>query len=199
MFRVSSQKAADLCWFGSRHVKSSGTGAGTPGPGAAGQLGRAGSPGKPLTTSGQARLAALITRASHGHQGAERARQWLDAAQASLDLYAGHPAVDLTGLASQIATEVRLLRATCAELATHTAQRETCYQAVDPAALAPVAARARRVRRPRAGCLHRRPRPVPPRQAVPLLHRPGPAPMAQGLWLRVVPSSLADECLRGAD
>jgi hypothetical protein len=87
-----------------------------------------------LARAGHARLAALITKASRGHQGAERARQWLDAARASLDLYAGHPAVDFTGLAAEIATEIGLLRATCTELAAHAAQRETCYQAVDPAA-----------------------------------------------------------------
>jgi Transposase IS116/IS110/IS902 family len=55
---------------------------------------------------------------------------------ASLELYDGHPAVDFAGLAAEVVTEVRLLRATCAELATHAAQRETCYQAVDPAGLA---------------------------------------------------------------
>ena len=81
-------------------------------------------------------LTTLITTASHGHQGAERARQWLDAAHASLELYAGHPAVDFTGLAAEVATEIRLLRAAQAELAAHAADRETCYQAVDPAGLA---------------------------------------------------------------
>jgi hypothetical protein len=34
-----------------------------------------------LARAGQARLAALITKASRGHQGAERARLWLDAAR----------------------------------------------------------------------------------------------------------------------
>ena len=59
-----------------------------------------------------ARLTALIARASNDHQGAERARQWLDAAHASLELYGGHPAVEFTGLAAEVATEVRLLHAT---------------------------------------------------------------------------------------
>jgi transposase len=89
-----------------------------------------------LAGAGQARLTALITKASHGHQGAARARQWLDAAQASLDLYAGHPAIDFTGLAAEIATEIRLLRAAVAELAAHATQREACYRAVDPTGLA---------------------------------------------------------------
>ncbi|MBO0809813.1 MAG: IS110 family transposase [Actinobacteria bacterium] len=89
-----------------------------------------------LARAGQARLTAMIAKASNNHQGAERARQWLDAAQASLELYDGHPAVDFTGLAAEVATEVRLLRATCAELAAHAAQREQHYQQVDPAGLA---------------------------------------------------------------
>jgi transposase len=89
-----------------------------------------------LLRLGPARLTAMIAKASHHHQGAERARQWLDAARASLQLYDGHPAVDFTGLAAEVATEVRLLHATCAELAAHAAPREASYRAVDPAGLA---------------------------------------------------------------
>jgi transposase len=89
-----------------------------------------------LTQAGQAELTAVIAEASHNHQGAARARQWLDAACASLELYGGHPAVDFTGLAAETATEVRLLRAIQAELAVHAAERETRYRQVDPAALA---------------------------------------------------------------
>jgi transposase len=89
-----------------------------------------------LLRLGPARLTAVIAKASHNHQGAERARQWLDAAQASLELYDGHPAVDFTGLAAEVATEVRLLRATAAELTAHAAQREQHYRQVDPAGLA---------------------------------------------------------------
>jgi transposase len=89
-----------------------------------------------LARAGQARLTEVIAKASNNHQGAERARQWLDAAQASLKLYDGHPAIDFTGLAAEVATEIRLLRAAQAELATHAAERETRYQAVDPAGLA---------------------------------------------------------------
>jgi len=197
VFRVSSQKAADLRRFLSRHAKSNGIDADTlarlplfdPGglrplvlPGAeraaldrrvraTDRLTRAGAehktrikdlarqllPTSPLAGDlgaadlavleryadprallrlGAARLTALIAKASRNHQGAERARQWLHAAQASLELYAGHPAVDFTGLAAEVATEVRLLRATCAELAAHAAERETHYQQEDPAALA---------------------------------------------------------------
>jgi transposase len=197
VFRVSSQKAADLRRFLSRHAKSNGIDADTlarlplfdpaglrplPLPGAeraaldrrvraADRLTQAGAdhkrrikdlvrqllPASPLTGEpgvadlavleryadpnalmrlGMTRLTALITKASHHHQGAERARQWREAAQASLALYDGHPAIDFAGLAAEVATEVRLLRATCAELAAHAAEREARYQAVDPAGLA---------------------------------------------------------------
>jgi hypothetical protein len=89
-----------------------------------------------LTAAGLARLTTLIVKVSRNHQHRARARQWLDAARASLDLYAGHPAVDLTGLAAEITTEIRLLRATCAELTAHAGHRENHYQQVDPAGLA---------------------------------------------------------------
>jgi transposase len=89
-----------------------------------------------LLRLGLARLTAVIAHASHNHQGAGRARQWLDAARASLNLYNGHPAAGFTGLAAEVATEVRLLRATQAELAAHAGQRELHYRQVDPAGLA---------------------------------------------------------------
>jgi transposase len=197
VFRVSSQKAADLRRFLSRHAKSNGIDADTLArlplfdpaglrplqlPGAeraaldrrvratdrltraaadhkrrikdlarqllpmtplTGDLGTADlavleryADPRALARAGQAKLTALIATASHGHQGTERARQWLDAAQASLELYAGHPALDCTGLAAEVATEIRLLRAAQAELAAHASQREACYRAVDPAGLA---------------------------------------------------------------
>jgi transposase len=197
VFRVSSQKAADLRRFLSRHAKSNGIDADTlarlplvnpaglqplvlPGAGRAAldrrvratdrltrqaaehkrrvkDLARQLLPLSPLTGDlgaadlavmercadpralvrlGLARLTAVIAKASHGHQGADRARQWLDAARASLELYDGHPAIDFAGLAAEVATEVRLLRATQAELSAHAAEREACYRQVDPAGLA---------------------------------------------------------------
>jgi transposase len=197
VFRVSSQKAADLRRFLSRHAKSNGIDADTLArlplfdpaglrplqlPGAqraaldrrvratdrltrlaaehktrikdlarqllpasplGGDLGTADlavleryADPRALLKLGATRLTALIAKASNNHQGAERARQWLDAARASVDLYGGHPAADFTGLAAEVATEVRLLHATCAELAAHAAEREARYQQVDPAALA---------------------------------------------------------------
>jgi transposase len=89
-----------------------------------------------LLAAGRARLTRRIARASNGHQGAERADQWLAAAQAALELYADHPAVAFADLAAEVTSEVRLLGATQAELARHATQREACYRQVDPAALA---------------------------------------------------------------
>jgi transposase len=89
-----------------------------------------------LLRAGTARLTRLIAKVSHGHQGAERAQEWVDAARASLDLYGDHPAVAFAHLAAEIATEVRLLRTVQAELAAHARQREDHYQRVDPTELA---------------------------------------------------------------
>ena len=89
-----------------------------------------------LVAAGTKRLTTLIAKASHNHLGAERAGQWIAAAEASLELYAGHPAVAFDDLATEIATEVRLLRAISAELAVHAEAREAAYQHVDPTALA---------------------------------------------------------------
>jgi transposase len=89
-----------------------------------------------LLAAGGARLARVIAKASNGQQGTERATQWRTAAQAALELYGEHPAIAFTELAAEVASEVRLLRATQAELDRHAGQREACYQRVDPAALA---------------------------------------------------------------
>jgi transposase len=89
-----------------------------------------------LVKAGAKRVTALIAKASHGHQGAERAAQWIAAAEASLELYGSHPAVAFDDLAAEIATEVRLLRAVQAELAGHATAREAAYKQVDPAGLA---------------------------------------------------------------
>jgi transposase len=89
-----------------------------------------------LVAAGQARLARLIAKTSNHHLGAPRATQWLTAAQAALELYGDHPAVASTDLAAEVQSEVRLLRATQAELDQHAPQREACYRWVDPGALA---------------------------------------------------------------
>ena len=89
-----------------------------------------------LVRAGLKRLTGVIAKASHNHQGATRAAEWIAAAEAAIDLYAGHPAVAFSDLAAEIATEVRLLRATQNELAAHATERETAYRYVDPAGLA---------------------------------------------------------------
>jgi transposase len=89
-----------------------------------------------LLAAGQARLVRVIAKASNNHLGAQRATQWLSAAQAALDLCGDHPAVAFAELAAEVATEVRLLRATQAELARHASQRQACYRWVDPGGLA---------------------------------------------------------------
>jgi transposase len=89
-----------------------------------------------LVKLGLKRLTTLIEKASNGHQGIDRARAWIDAAEASIELYAGHPAVAFADLAAEIATEVRLLRAVQDELAVHAAEREAAYRWVDPLGLA---------------------------------------------------------------
>ena len=88
-----------------------------------------------LLAAGQARLTALIAKASHGHQGAARAEQWRAAAAAAVELYGDHPAIAFADLAAEVATEVRLLRAAQAELAAHAAEREDAYRWTDPGQL----------------------------------------------------------------
>lgn len=89
-----------------------------------------------LLAAGVKRVTAVIVKASNNHQGSDRADEWIAAAEASVELYAGHSAVAFADLAAEVATEVRLLRAVQAELAAHAAERETCYRWVDPTMLA---------------------------------------------------------------
>jgi transposase len=89
-----------------------------------------------LLAVGRARLQRVLATASAGQQGAQRAQQWLAAARAALELYGNHPAIAFTELAAEVTSEVRLLRATQAELAAHASNRERCYGRVDPAGLA---------------------------------------------------------------
>jgi transposase len=127
-----------------------------------------------LLAAGQARLARLIAKASNSQQGARRATQWLTAAKAALELYGDHPAIAFTELAAQVHPEVRLLRATQAELAAHATQREACYQQVDPAALARSLPGLATTGGPRPGRHHGPRQPLPAQRQVPVLHRPGP-------------------------
>jgi transposase len=89
-----------------------------------------------LLRAGPARLTAVIVRASHGHQGAERAAAWRAAAAEAVELYRAYPAMPLSDLADEVASEVRLLRAVQAELAGHAQAREEAYRWADPGQLA---------------------------------------------------------------
>jgi len=89
-----------------------------------------------LLHAGQRRLTTLIAKASNNHLGAQRARVWRTAAAAAVELYGEHPAMAWTDLAAEVATEVRLLRAIQAELASHVQRREEAYRWADPGQLA---------------------------------------------------------------
>ena len=89
-----------------------------------------------LVKAGSKQVTAIIAKASKNHQDPDRAAEWIAAAEAAIELYAGHPAVAFSDLAAEVATEVRLLRAIEAELASHAAERENAYRWVDPAGLA---------------------------------------------------------------
>jgi len=89
-----------------------------------------------LVKAGAKRVTAVIAKASRNQQGADRAGEWMAAAEAAIELYAAHPAVAFSDLAAEVATEARLLRVIGTELATHAGERETAYRWVDPAGLA---------------------------------------------------------------
>lgn len=81
-------------------------------------------------------LSALIAKASHGQQGEARAKRWLAAAEAAVELYGNSEAVAFAELADEVLSEIRLLRAAEAELERHASEREDRYLAVDPEGLA---------------------------------------------------------------
>jgi transposase len=89
-----------------------------------------------LLSLGEVELSTLIARESRGQQGVERAREWIAAATASLELYGDSVAMPFAELATEVATEVRLLHGVLDELAAHELFREHHYRAVDPEALA---------------------------------------------------------------
>jgi transposase len=89
-----------------------------------------------LLNAGAKRITAVIVKASYNHLGADRAGEWIAAAQASLELYGSSPAIAFADLAAEVRTEVRLLRAVQGELAEHAGERERCYRWVDPTGLA---------------------------------------------------------------
>jgi len=89
-----------------------------------------------LLKLGKQRLTALIGRASHNHQGAARADQWLASARAAVELYGDDSAVAFEDLAAEVATEVRLIKAIEVELKQHAKVRERAYRRVDPDGIA---------------------------------------------------------------
>jgi transposase len=89
-----------------------------------------------LAAAGEDEVTQLITTVSNKQQGKERARQWLAAAEAAVELYGDHPAVPFAELAAEVGTEIRLLHVLQAELALHAAAREQHYRAADPGQLA---------------------------------------------------------------
>jgi transposase len=89
-----------------------------------------------LVKLGKARLTKVLVAASNNHQRTERADEWLAAAHESLQLYGEHPGIAFADLAAEVATEVRLLKAIEAELASQETIREERYRSVDPKALA---------------------------------------------------------------
>lgn len=89
-----------------------------------------------LLAAGERVLTTVIETASRNRLGAARAREWIAAATASVELYQGHPAMPYQDLAAEVVTEIRLLRAVEAELAEHAQQREDAYRWVDPRQLA---------------------------------------------------------------
>lgn len=99
-------------------------------------LARTGGDPNQLLQMGQARLSRIVAQSSHNHLGAERAEEWIDAAQAAVDLYGQHPAFAPGTRAAEVRTEVELLRAVQKELAQHATSREQAYQKVDPRGLA---------------------------------------------------------------
>jgi transposase len=90
-----------------------------------------------LVKAGPRRVGGVIAKASRGHTtGTGRALEWIDAANAAVELYGDHPTVAFTEIAAEIASEIRLMRATMDELELHATARETAYAQVDPAGLA---------------------------------------------------------------
>ena len=89
-----------------------------------------------LVKVGKARLTKVLAASSHGLHKSERAGEWLAAAHGALELYGEHPGVAFADLAAEVATEVRLLKAFQAELASHENAREERYRSVDPQELA---------------------------------------------------------------
>ena len=84
------------------------------------------------------------------------------------------PPSPFSDLAAEVATEVRLLRAIQAELAGHATERETSYRWADPAGLARTLPGLAEIGGPALAATMGTGQPLPHREQVPVLHRPGP-------------------------
>ncbi len=142
VYRVSSAKAADLRRFLSRHAKSNGIDADTLArlplvdPTGLHPLVLPAAPRAALDR--RVRACDRLTQQAAGHKRRlkDLVRQLLPVSPlvgelraadlAALELYAEHPAVAFAELAAEVQSEVRLLRATQAELEQHATQREAC-------------------------------------------------------------------------
>lgn len=89
-----------------------------------------------LLGAGRARLARLVHTESRGKLGDDKVRALRTAAEAALQLWGEDPAIALSDLAEEIATEIRLLRLAETERARHEAARHAAQADVDPAGLA---------------------------------------------------------------
>ena len=128
-----------------------------------------------LLAAGQAELTALITTASRDQQGPARARQWIAAAQAAIELYGRSPGGAVRGAG-------RRGRHRDPAAARHPGRAgdprrgpENAYRQVDPGQLARSLPGLRRDQRPGPGRHHGQARPVPRRDPVQVLSRPRPA------------------------
>jgi transposase len=89
-----------------------------------------------LLGAGRARLLRLVHTESRGKLGDDKVRALRTAAEAALQLWGEDPAIALSDLVEEIATEIRLLRLAETERARHEAARDAALAHVDPAGLA---------------------------------------------------------------
>lgn len=89
-----------------------------------------------LLAAGRARLLQLVRTESRGKLGDDKVQALRTAAQQALQLWGEDPAIALSDLVEEIATEIRLLRLAETERAHHQAARDAALADVDPAGLA---------------------------------------------------------------
>jgi transposase len=89
-----------------------------------------------LLKAGRARLLRLVHTESRGKLGDDKVQALRTAAEAALQLWGEDPAIALSDLAEEIATEIRLLRLAETERTHHEAARGAALAHLDPAGLA---------------------------------------------------------------